>query len=200
MKYDVMKYDVKKYKPNIGPNIGSPIGPNIEHNIGPNIELNIEPNIGLNIGPNIEHNIGPNIGQKIKHNIGPNIDHNIGPNIGPNIEHNIEHNIRSDIGPNIGPNIEPNIEPSLTTLPTNSLKRRSEFIAVADVVEGMAISGGDRQPSRAATALKGSDSPQGDRHPSTMGPIEVYLGEEQIVEVIEVDQLGGTKRRDSPYI
>ena len=41
MMFDAMKYDVKKYKPNIGPNIGSPIGPNIEHNIGLNIEYDV---------------------------------------------------------------------------------------------------------------------------------------------------------------
>ena len=70
------------------------------------------------------------------------VEHNIGPNIEPKIEPNIETNIET----HIEPNIEPNIEPSLTTLSTNLLKRRSEFAAVADAVEGMAIPGGDQQP------------------------------------------------------
>ena len=83
---------------------------------------------------------------------------------------------------------------SLTTLLTNSLKRRSEFVAVADAVEVMAISGGDRQPSRAPTALKGMDLP------ASWDPLRCTLSKRQIVEVIEVDQLGGTNRRDSPYI
>ena len=63
------------------------------------------------------------------------VEHNIGPNIEPKIEHNIETNIET----HIEPNIEPNIEPSLTTLSTNSLKRRSEFIAVSVALEVMAI-------------------------------------------------------------
>ena len=118
------------------------------------------------------------------------VEHNIGPNIEPKIEPNIETNIET----HIEPNIEPNIEPSLTTLSTNSLKRRSEFVAVADAVEGMAIPGGDRQPSRAPTALKGMDLP------APWDPLRCTSSKRQIVEVIEGDQLGGTKRRDSPYI
>ena len=76
------------------------------------------------------------------------VEHNIGPNIEPKIEPNIETNIET----HIEPNIEPNIEFSLKTLSTNSLKRRSEFVAVADAVEGVAIPGGDRQPSRGWTS------------------------------------------------
>ena len=48
--------------------------------------------------------------------------------------------------------------------------------------------------------LEKIDSPQGDGPPNTMGPIEVYLSKRQIVVVIEVDQLGGLKRTDSPHI
>ena len=114
------------------------------------------------------------------------VEHNIGPNIEPKIEPNIETNIET--------HIEPNIEPSLTVLSTNSLKRRSEFVAVADAVEGMAIPGGDQQPSRAPTALKGINLP------APWDPLRCTSSKRQIVEVIEVDQLGGTKRRDSPYI
>ena len=91
--------------------------------------------------------------------LNPIIEPNSKPNIEPNIEPDIEPNIETNIETHIEPNIKPNIEPSLTTLSTHSLKRRSDFIAVADAVEVMAVPGGVRQPSRAPTALKGMDLP-----------------------------------------
>ena len=69
-----------------------------------------------------------------------------------------------------------------------------ETIAVADAVEGMTIPGGDHQPSRALTALKGMDLPvPGD-------PLRYTSSKRHIMVVMEVDQLRGPKRRDSPYI
>ena len=67
-------------------------------------------------------------------------------------------------------------------------------IAVADAVEGMAIPGGDRQSSRAPTALKGTDLP------APWDPLRCTSSKRQIVVVIEVDQLRGPKRRDSPRL
>ena len=70
----------------------------------------------------------------------------------------------------------------------------SEFVVVAIAVEGMAIPGGDRQPSRAPTALKGMDLPvPGD-------PLRYTSSKRHIMVVMEVDQLRGPKRRDNPYI
>ena len=69
-----------------------------------------------------------------------------------------------------------------------------ETIAVANAVEEMAIPGGDRHPSRAPKALKGMG------FPAPWDPLRCTSSKIQIVEVTEVDQLGGPKCRDSPYI
>ena len=58
-----------------------------------------------------------------------------------------------------------------------------ETIAVADAVEGMTIPGGDHQPSRALTALKGMDLP------APWDPLRCTSSKRQIVEVIEVDHV-----------